>query len=131
MTAKTRSSTRKRGSRLTNALRTRAPRSPISYLVIAGLGLLAGCVTYPLDVPKPNFEATVHTTGGTAYFWGLIEPKLVAEACTGGPGAIGFVRARDNLGYDLLSVVTLGIVKPMKLEYRCAAARISDGDIEE
>ena len=131
MIPQTHSGSRERGSRPANAEQTRGRRSRVAYLLIAGAGLVAGCANYALDVPQPNFEATIHATSGTAYFWGLNEPRLVAEQCTGGPGAIGFVRARDNLGYDLLSVVTLGIVKPMKFEYRCAAARLSEGELEE
>ncbi|WP_147453440.1 hypothetical protein [Eilatimonas milleporae] len=50
--------------------------------------------------------------------WGAVEDPQVAEACDRGFG-MDRVRARTNLGYDLISVITLGFVRPLDLSYRC------------
>lgn len=62
-----------------------------------------------------------------AYLWGYIMSPLVEPAdCEGG---INDVIVDDNLGYDLISVITLGIWKPMSVRYRCKAAGSSSGSV--
>jgi hypothetical protein len=53
-----------------------------------------------------------------AFFWGLWnDPQVIAanEAIDG----FHDIKVADNLGYDLISVITLGIWKPMTVRYRC------------
>ena len=64
--------------------------------------------------PPPEYaERTAH-----AFFWGLwYDPQVIAaNECVDG---LYDVTVADNLGYDLISIITLGIWKPMTVRYRC------------
>ncbi len=50
--------------------------------------------------------------------WGLVQPRVVASECPS--HALQDVRTSTNLGYALITVVTLGFVCPLTVEYTCA-----------
>lgn len=54
----------------------------------------------------------------SAFFWGLVEESVVPDNCPS--NALDEVRVTTNLGYSIVSVVTLGIWMPMNVEWRCA-----------
>ncbi len=94
----------------------------IRLLVVAALFcILTGCAKYrvtiadsdPTDIQHK--EKTMH-----AYLWGAYKAPLVLEAECEGEG-VNDVEIVDNLGYDLLSLITLGIWKPVDVRYRCKA----------
>lgn len=78
---------------------------------------LGGCAQYQLRSPSsdpPDLEYKEVTSH--AFFWGLVyDPEVQTVE---GVDGINDVVVVDNLGYDLLSVVTLGIWKPMTIRYR-------------
>jgi hypothetical protein len=51
-------------------------------------------------------------------WWGLDQPRVLAPECRS--GALQEVRTSTNLGYALITVVTLGIACPLDVEYTCA-----------
>jgi hypothetical protein len=59
-------------------------------------------------------EVTSH-----AFFWGLVYDPEVQTV--DGIDGINDVVVVDNLGYDIISVLTLGIWKPMTIRYRLRA----------
>ena len=82
---------------------------------------MAGCAQYRITVPDSDptdiqyRDARMH-----AYLWGSIMSPLVESAECEGEG-INDVIVIDHLGYDLISVLTLGIWKPISVRYRCHA----------
>jgi len=54
------------------------------------------------------------------YAWGLVQPKDINPKCSPSFNHLNSVSAKTNFGYLLLSVVTLGIVVPMQVEWTCA-----------
>lgn len=54
------------------------------------------------------------------YLWGLVQPKDINPNCDERSNHINKVTVKNNLGFALLSVVTLGIVMPQKIEWCCA-----------
>ena len=88
---------------------------------------LSGCAHYTLQVPEPNPKGQTWKKTYVAYFWGAIETERIAQQCDA-PHALDMVRAKDNLLYDVVSVLTLGIVKPMTIEYKCSAGESQVGD---
>lgn len=52
------------------------------------------------------------------YFWGLKQPAIIAAGCVS--GTLQEVQTSTNLGYALLTVMTLGIVCPIEVKYVCA-----------
>lgn len=87
---------------------------------------LSACAHYTVQTPEPNPAGQTHSVTMTAYFWGAIDQEHYAHLCDVS-NSLDMVRVQDNLGYDILSVITLGIVKPMKIEYRCSAGASVEG----
>jgi hypothetical protein len=58
------------------------------------------------------------------YAWGLIQPKDINPGCDINFVHMNSVTVKTNLGYILLSTITLGIVIPQRVEWTCAPAEI-------
>jgi len=58
------------------------------------------------------------------YFWGLVQPKDIDPKCETAANHLNKVVVKTNLGYILLSAVTLGIVIPQHVEWCCAPQNI-------
>lgn len=55
-----------------------------------------------------------------SFLWGLVQPKDVNPKCDARFNHMNKVTVKNNLGFALISVVTLGIVMPQKIEWCCA-----------
>ncbi len=62
------------------------------------------------------------------FFWGFVTEQPEVDNCNG--QALAEVTVRSNFAFDLLSVVTLGIVAPKTVEWRCARATPDEGEID-
>jgi len=81
---------------------------------------LAGCAQYQLRSPSSDpVDLQYREVTSHAFFWGLVYDPEIQTA--DGIDGINDVIVVDNLGYDILSVVTLGIWKPMTIRYRLRA----------
>lgn len=83
--------------------------------------MLPGCYTYRINThAQQGSEATSRNVN--SYFWGLVQsPKEITTPNCDSLGVNGMaeVKTQTNLGYALITVVTLGIWCPMKIEWRC------------
>ncbi len=86
-------------------------------LLLVLLGHLGGCATHRLVVDEPNPATGYEDATLTAYFWGTIEREEVAENCL--DHALDEVRVRTNPAYALVTVITLGIVVPVEVQWKC------------
>lgn len=75
------------------------------------------------DSDRPG---TVKVTEWT-FLWGLVQPKDVQtdELCE----SMCQVTLKNNIGYILISAVTLGIAVPMSAEYECCPFEPDDDEI--
>ncbi len=94
----------------------------------------AGCAQYEIRTASSDpMDLAYREVTMNAYFWGLVRDPLVHEVeqpdGTKSREPINDVIVVDNLGFDLLSVITLGIWKPMTIRYRVRAP--SDGHTGE
>jgi hypothetical protein len=110
------------------------PKPPLRTSFLLALTVLfAGCYSVHLKsvVPDghggtdpvnegPHYEAQSRTV--VSWLWGLAQPSDIDEQRCNGNG-FAHVRARTNLGFSLISVVTLGIVMPQQIEWWCATDR--------
>ena len=84
--------------------------------------LFSSCYTYRLSThAQAGTDVTV--VNANSYFWGLLQsPKsgITTPNCDSlDINGMSVVRVRTNLGYALITVLTLGIWCPMKIEWRC------------
>ncbi len=95
-------------------------------LVISAILFLSmsGCASYRITIPSSDpTDIQYKEAGMNAYVWGWIKsPPEETANCEQG---INDVIVDDNLGYDLISVITLGIWKPISVRYSCKAASSS------
>jgi len=86
------------------------------FLLICTLSL-SSCYHYRISSLGDPDSVLIQQKTQVNYLWGFIQPKDLRANCEG----INKVRISTNLGYILLSVVTVGIVVPQKVEWVCAA----------
>lgn len=94
-----------------------------TFLPLAvSLLLLSSCYSYRIAThaqPGTEFNSvTAHS-----FFWGLVQnPKEIATPICDSLNANGvaLVQVKNNFGYSLITVLTLGIWCPMKIEWKCS-----------
>ncbi|MEO6135274.1 MAG: hypothetical protein ABIP35_08985 [Ginsengibacter sp.] len=55
-----------------------------------------------------------------SFLWGLVQPKDIIPHCDERSNHMNKVTVKNNYAFALLTVVTLGIVMPQKIEWCCA-----------
>jgi Bor protein len=93
------------------------PRSVRAAAAAIAIITLQGCYHTRLltnGPPATDYRSqTVHQM-----WWGLVQPNIVPDNCPS--DAVQEVRVTSNLGYSLLTVLSLGIWSPVEVEWRCA-----------
>ncbi len=102
-------------------------KAVVILLVISAAVPQAGCSSSVSVVAKQASKADdVIKKTEVALWWGVSDPVQNAEC--GGSG-LQFVSVRTNWFYSLCTVVTLGAVVPVDVEYRCTSAPMDDGGV--
>lgn len=86
-----------------------------------------GCMNMRVVAQYDSDNPVPHSVTKWNYCWGLVQPNDVKtdELCE----SICEVNARNNIGFILISAATVGIVVPMKVEYKCCPHIPEPGDI--
>jgi hypothetical protein len=82
-----------------------------------------GCFHYRLAAVTPDGTALPPATEPQSvtlwsYAWGLVQPNVRPSTCQG--NGVAEVTSSTNLGFVALTVVTLGLVSPLEVQWRCA-----------
>lgn len=96
----------------------RAMLQAASASFLAG-ALCAACYHYRVRPPRPDPATEYRSRTTVALIWGAVQPDVRAADCTVS-NAIDEVRVTTNVAYTLVTVVTLGLVAPLQVEWRCA-----------
>jgi hypothetical protein len=100
-----------------------ARQMAIPFFVLLAF-LVSGCATtYQVSVASPDpARPDYDSQTMSSYFWGAQKSPRVAEVdCEGQGLGLNDVVVSDSFGADVLSVLTLGLWKRVKVEYRCHA----------
>jgi Bor protein len=85
------------------------------------LVLSAGCWYHRIEVTTPASAGTEYeSTVAWSLLWGAVQGKEVTPDNCNGQG-LKEVKVSSNLGFALLTVVTLGLVAPERIQWRCAS----------
>lgn len=84
---------------------------------------LSSCYSYRVAThaqagTEPSKPVTAHS-----FFWGLVQKpaQIHTPICDSlGVNGMAEVTVKTNLGYALITVVTLGIWSPMKVQWKCS-----------
>jgi hypothetical protein len=108
-------------------------RSQLSafFIALSLTVMMSSCYTARVAT---HAQAGTETSGQTVHFflWGVIQsPKRVTTPICDSLGANGMaeVTVKNNFGYSLITVVTLGIWSPTRLEWKCAKPCRKVGDL--
>jgi len=96
--------------------------------LLALIVLVSGCWYHRIEVGSPVAKATEYQ-GAVAWslVWGAVQNDPVPDNCNG--QALAEVKVASNFGFALLTVVTLGLVAPERVEWKCAKAAPAPGAI--
>ncbi|MBP6828782.1 MAG: hypothetical protein KA165_19595 [Saprospiraceae bacterium] len=86
------------------------------------LTLLCSQACYHYRIMAPNFDPATEYQSKTIHnlCWGLVQPQDIRPMNCEKSNALDEVRYSTNLGYAFLTVVTLGIWCPVKVEWKCS-----------
>jgi hypothetical protein len=94
--------------------------------VVAVFATLVATSCYSYRTHAPGYPGVQEGGGKTigSYLWGIFNEEPQVEC---NDQALAEVTVVDNLGFTLLTVVTLGIVNLKQIEWKCARANPTDG----
>ena len=91
---------------------------------LCGIGLFfSSCYSYRVATQAQAGTETLKTITAHSLFWGLVKsPKEIHTPVCDSLGSTGMaeVNVKTNLGFSLITVATLGIWSPIKLECKCS-----------
>ncbi len=85
---------------------------PLLFLLLSS----TSCYHYRVVSTGNPDDLVAHKKTQVDYLWGIVQAQDITADCDG----IYEVQVTTNVGYILLSVVTLGTVVPQKVEWKCA-----------
>jgi hypothetical protein len=83
----------------------------------------SSCYSYRVATQAQAGTETLKTITAHSLFWGLLKnPKEIHTPVCDSLGSTGMaeVNVKSNFGFSLITVVTLGIWSPIKLECKCS-----------
>ncbi|SEK43173.1 hypothetical protein SAMN04487910_0513 [Aquimarina amphilecti] len=89
----------------------------ISLLLLI-LIIFQSCMSTRVVSEYDNDSIVQHHKTSWSYAWGLITPKDINPECES--NRMNAVTSSTNLGYILISAITIGIVVPQRIEWECA-----------
>ena len=102
--------------------------TPSVVLALALLVISSGCATNRISDPDrwPPTSAIVESKTVWTFFWGTVHQDVRPTSCLG-PG-LAEVTVKSNIGYALVSVLSLGTAMPVTIEWRCAKDKPTGGN---
>ncbi len=96
-----------------------------NYIRLRGISMLfalmisfQSCISTRVVSEYDNDSVVKHTKTSWSYAWGLITPKDIDPECES--KRMNSVTSSTNLGYILISAITIGIIVPQTVEWECA-----------
>jgi hypothetical protein len=87
-----------------------------------------GCYHQYVAVARPDPEVRSGSKTVYSYAWGLLHSKDTVAVCPE-TNAIDQLEVKANFGQTMLGLLTLGIVVPRRVTWRCSRPREGTGEI--
>lgn len=92
--------------------------------LISGAMMFSSCYTYKVATQAQKGSEAPQTITAHSLFWGLVQKPadyIHTPVCDSlGLNGVAEVTVKTNFGYALITVVTLGIWSPVKIQYKCS-----------
>ena len=102
-------------------------RPATGFVMLLMLCMFAGCSTTRIVTKYDcNTVDNNRVNGKTSwtFLWGLLQPKDIDPKCESAYNHLNKVEVKTNIGFILISAVTLGGVIPQRVEWCCAPQQI-------
>ncbi len=105
----------------------------VTILLLISVALLfSNCYSYRVATQAQAGTETSKTITAHSLFWGLIKKptEIHTPVCDSLQiNGLAEVTIKSNFGYSLITVLTLGIWSPMKLEWKCGKPCKKSGEL--
>ncbi len=89
----------------------------------------SGCFTYRVMDTPIGADINPYASTEWSFFWGLKQGEEKQHVCE--ENGIANFRVKDNILFSVISVATLGIANPTRIEWECSPERDSHGEIDQ
>lgn len=107
-------------------------RKTNTILMIAFVVLFSSCYSYRVATQALPGTETSKTITVHSFFWGIVKKptEIHTPLCDSLQiNGLAEVTVKSNFGYSLITVITLGIWSPMKLEWKCGKPCKKSGEL--
>lgn len=107
-------------------------RKSIALWAIAMPLLLNSCYTYRVTTQAQAGSEASKPVTAHVFFWGLIQKpaEIHTPVCDSlGVNGVSEVTIKTNLGYSLITVATIGIWSPIKVQWKCSKPCKKSGEL--
>lgn len=87
------------------------------FILLTVTGLATGCMTTRLAANYDSDNVISHQKTSWNFLWGLVQPADIAADCES--KTICKVTSQTNLGFILVSALSLGIAVPQQITWDC------------
>jgi hypothetical protein len=98
-------------------------RVMVTACLLSSLVFNSSCYTYRISTQAQTGAEATNSVTAHSFFWGIVQkPKdyIHTPVCDSlGVNGMAEVTVKNNFGYALITVATLGIWSPVKLQWRC------------
>jgi len=106
--------------------RTHSRRLALVLGVTLTLVFLSGCYHARLVPPQTPPATALESETVWPLWWGLSQPEIAADNCMG--NGVSEAIVTTNFGFAVITVVTLGITSPVRVQWQCAKDQSGSGD---
>jgi hypothetical protein len=103
-----------------------------SRILLMAVSIILFQSCYHYHITTSNFDASTQYNKKTvsSFFWGLAQQNVTASNCDSLKiNSLDEVHVKTNLGFALITVITLGIWCPMTVEWKCAKPCPREGEV--
>jgi len=108
-------------------------RTSVLLWLISATLCCSSCYTYRIATQAQTGAEVSKSITAHSLFWGLVQkPKdyIHTPVCDSlGVNGVAEVTVKTNFGYALITVVTLGIWSPVRVQWRCAKPCKKEGTL--
>jgi len=93
-------------------------KKQILILVFGLLVILSGCHRYSVVASHDTDSVVTQKATRYSFVGGLIKPKNINAGCP--QESISNLTVKTNIGHQLITLITLGMVVPVEIEWSCS-----------